>query len=224
MDKINDLFLAYQSQQAHVHLSTTLLNFVFCLILLFVVKAVYISYSRSLTGKQQVAHILPILGSVVFLVIVVVKSSLALSLGLVGALSIVRFRTPIKEPEELVYLFLVIGVGLGFGAGHLAITTVITLVILLTIRVWLSSRSDANRGEFNLLVSWTDKNITSEEVVQIVREEFEKVELVRYEANGNQYDAAFLVLVADVDKITTFGARLSNLNVGVMFHESNVDW
>ena len=46
------------------------------------------------------------------LVIAVVKSSLALSLGLVGALSIVRFRTPVKEPEELTYLFFSIALGL----------------------------------------------------------------------------------------------------------------
>lgn len=58
-----------------------------------------------------------------FLVIFVVKSSLALSLGLVGALSIVRFRTPIKGPEELVYLFLSIAIGLGFGAGFTNLTT-----------------------------------------------------------------------------------------------------
>ena len=50
------------------------------------------------------------------LVIAVVKSSLALSLGLVGALSIVRFRTPIKEPEELAYIFLAIALGLCLGA------------------------------------------------------------------------------------------------------------
>ena len=48
--------------------------------------------------------------------ITIVKSSLALSLGLVGALSIVRFRTAIKEPEELSYAFLSIAIGLGLGA------------------------------------------------------------------------------------------------------------
>ncbi len=41
---------------------------------------------------------------------------LMLGLGLVGALSIIRFRTPIKEPEELAYLFLAIAVGIGLGA------------------------------------------------------------------------------------------------------------
>jgi len=54
----------------------------------------------------------------------IVKSSLALSLGLVGALSIVRFRAAIKEPEELIYLFLIIAIGLGCGANQLIITSV----------------------------------------------------------------------------------------------------
>ena len=48
----------------------------------------------------------------------IVKNSIALSLGLVGALSIVRFRAAIKEPEELTYLFLVIATGLGTGSGQ----------------------------------------------------------------------------------------------------------
>jgi hypothetical protein len=50
------------------------------------------------------------------LIITIVKASLALSLGLVGALSILRFRAAIKEPKELAYWFLAIAIGLDFGA------------------------------------------------------------------------------------------------------------
>ena len=64
-----------------------------------------------------------VLGVTTTIVIMIVKSSLALSLGLVGALSIVRFRAAIKEPEELVYLFLIIAIGLGCGANQLVIIT-----------------------------------------------------------------------------------------------------
>ena len=66
----------------------------------------------------------------------IVKNSLALSLGLVGALSIVRFRAAIKEPEELVYLFLIIATGLGCGAGQLKITIVGIIFALLIIFVY----------------------------------------------------------------------------------------
>ena len=70
-----------------------------------------------------------------FLVISVVKTSLALSLGLVGALSIVRFRTPIKDPEELAYIFLAISSGIGLAANQVAITCSAVIVILLVIMV-----------------------------------------------------------------------------------------
>ena len=66
----------------------------------------------------------------IMVVITVVKSSLALSLGLVGALSIVRYRTAIKEPEELAYTFLTIAIGLGMGADQTAVTAISFLLIV----------------------------------------------------------------------------------------------
>ena len=86
------------------------------------------------SSDLSVARIFPLLTIVMIAVIATVKSSLALSLGLVGALSIVRFRAAIKEPEELVYLFLCIGVGLALGAEQpllaLALVVVATVYVL----------------------------------------------------------------------------------------------
>jgi Domain of unknown function (DUF4956) len=81
-------------------------------------------FSRIMGDKSQYAIIFPVLIPAMVLIISIIKSSLALSLGLVGALSIVRFRTPIKDPEELTYLFVAIAVGLGIGAGQLMITSI----------------------------------------------------------------------------------------------------
>ncbi len=73
-------------------------------------------YSVSASDSDGISRVFPLLAVITTAVIATVKSSLALSLGLVGALSIVRFRSAIKEPEELVYLFLCVAVGLAFGA------------------------------------------------------------------------------------------------------------
>ena len=82
-------------------------------------------------NRAQLANILPLIALATLLVITIIKSSLALSLGLVGAMSIVRFRTPIKEPEELAYLFVAIGIGLGTGSGQfLPTVTVITVILI----------------------------------------------------------------------------------------------
>lgn len=79
--------------------------------------------------------VFPLLGGVTFLAIVSVKSSLALSLGMVGALSIVRFRTPIKDPLELTLLFFTIGVAVGCAADFLKQTIVIATILLVSANV-----------------------------------------------------------------------------------------
>ena len=84
------------------------------------------------------------------LIITVVKSSLALSLGLVGALSIIRFRAAIKEPEELSYLFLAIAIGLGFGADQRVITVVAFGIIIGIILLRHFSRRSKSEDNQNL--------------------------------------------------------------------------
>ena len=116
------------------------LNFIFSIILsallAFLVKLSYVKISKSLNDKEHFSEIFVPLAIITTLVITVVKFSLALSLGLVGALSIVRFRAAIKEPEELVYLFFIIGIGLANGANQFLVAIIATLitVIILYIR------------------------------------------------------------------------------------------
>jgi uncharacterized membrane protein YhiD involved in acid resistance len=85
-------------------------------LLAFFVKLLYQRFSNSISNRENFSSVFIPLTISTALVISVVKSSLALSLGLVGALSIVRFRAAIKDPEELVYLFFCIAIGLTLGA------------------------------------------------------------------------------------------------------------
>lgn len=98
-------------------------------------------FARTLGNRHVFARNFPLLILTVILVISVIKSSLALSLGLVGALSIVRFRTPVKDPLELAYLFLAIAIGIGLGANALVLTITATVVILGAGAVSLRRRS-----------------------------------------------------------------------------------
>ncbi len=102
-------------------------------ILGYLINLIYIKYSNPLSNRSQFSKNFIILSTTTCIVITIVKSSLALSLGLVGALSIVRFRAAIKEPEELIYLFLTIAAGLGTGAGQIKITFFGILFVLIII-------------------------------------------------------------------------------------------
>jgi len=117
------------------------------------IRLLYRCCGSSPSDSDSITRVFPLLTLVTIGVISVVKSSLALSLGLVGALSIVRFRAAIKEPEELVYLFLCIGVGLSLGAGLPLLAVVLVLVAtLFIVGMHLAGRS---RRHHNLLLTIT---------------------------------------------------------------------
>ncbi len=93
---------------------------------------IFLIYKKTLTGVMYSAGFaLTLIGMsmVTTLVIMAVTSNVVLSLGMVGALSIVRFRTAIKEPVEIVFLFWALAVGIVIGAGMLPLAVIGSVII-----------------------------------------------------------------------------------------------
>jgi hypothetical protein len=211
---------------AQLDLIPTLFNFLMCVVMSFIVRDFYIKRSFSLTGKMHIGSIIPVLSTVVFLVIIVVKSSLALSLGLVGALSIVRFRTPIKEPEELVYLFLAIAIGLGYAAGQVLITTIITLSIITIIYIWLSNRKIEKTSEYNLIVKWAKIDIMFEDVLKEITPVVQNLKLVRLDKSSSDNTSVMLIIPNEDYSIELIANRLHKLDsdMKITFFEAKTNW
>ena len=117
--------------KTNIPISGFIISLLMSTVLGFVLAKVFIKYANVMSNRKMMAYNLMLLVIITTLVISIVKSSLALSLGLVGALSIVRFRTAIIEPEELIYLFIAIAIGLGMGAGQVTITLIAFVLIVI---------------------------------------------------------------------------------------------
>ena len=202
-----------------------MIDFILCVVMSFILRNFYIRRSFSLTGKMHIGSIILILATVVFLVILVVKSSLALSLGLVGALSIVRFRTPIKEPEELVYLFLAIAIGLGYAAGQTLLTSVIFLSILIINYFWLSNQNN-KAIEYNLVIAWGDEELSFEKMTNIISDSVDSIKLIRLEYGENTNTAVLMIAPKETADIEELSKGLINLdkNLTVSFYEAKANW
>ena len=130
-----------------VSLSSLVINIVLGILLSLLLTWHYSRRCGLKILRRDLGLVLPVICLTTLLVISVVKSSLALSLGLVGALSIVRFRTPIKEPEELAYIFLSIAIGLALGAdqGDSLVAAPVILCMISSIDFIFKDRSKENR-------------------------------------------------------------------------------
>ncbi len=122
-------------------------------VLAIYIRELYKRCSSTISNRDTFSSVFPMLTMVTVVIIFVVKSSLARALGLVGALSIVRFRAAIKTAEELVYLFFCIAVGLALGAEHRLLTFVSVAIVSAFIvgRRFLSRRP----RQHNLLLTLT---------------------------------------------------------------------
>ena len=105
------------------------LNLVLGGLLALFIGALYKRFGTTASDREEFARMFPLFTMTTIVVIAVVQASLALSLGLIGALTIVRFRGPIKSPEEIVYLLFCVSMGLALGAGQLALALVAAVIV-----------------------------------------------------------------------------------------------
>jgi uncharacterized protein DUF4956 len=195
---------------------TLLVNLGLVLILGQILVWHYQRFSPVLTNKRKFSRVFVFVAATTMLVIGVVQSSLALSLGLVGALSIIRFRTPIKEPEELAYLFLSIALGLGLGANQRLITVLVFAVILGYMALVSLGRSGALPPRLLLHLSGSlekaGAGATSEsvlkELLRVAAEGAARVDLRRIDTEGAAFNAT---LVVDLDQAEQVGPLLTRL-------------
>jgi hypothetical protein len=186
---------------APLSLPSMLLNLALGIALSLLIAWYYVRYGSSLSNRVQFAAVLPMLAMITLLVITIVKSSLALSLGLVGALSIVRFRTAIKDPEELIFLFFAIAIGLGLGADQRIPTLVGFGVIFayLLVRAWVNTRKKrAHNLYLNIqLENDGSNNNLFANVNDLLIKEFREIDLRRMDHAGSRLQLTYYLFVHD---------------------------
>ncbi len=202
-------------------------NILICGILLWILSLVYVRFGRSISNRGQLGRVLILVGVTTFIIISIVKSSLALSLGLVGALSIVRFRTAIKEPEELGYFFIAISIGLGMGANQL-LPTLLGFVLLIIIIIATTRKMYRKTISQNLVVALQcdteDRSKFTDLISETVLSHANQVDLKRLNYSEEGIHFNFHVNVPSIESISRLNDDLTRIdkNIGITFLDSEI--
>ena len=168
---MKEMLLKYlQEGNSSMSIEQILLNFLVSIILSIVIYLAY-RYSHSKAVYSQRFNVsLSMLTIVTTMVMNVIGNNIALSLGMVGALSIVRFRTAIKDPRDSVYIFWCIVVGICCGVSEYTIAGIGSAILFIFLLIFGHVKSN----DRYLLVVHAKRN---------VEEEIEKAILVFYDGN-----------------------------------------
>tara|TARA_Y100001935_G_scaffold228384_1_gene207272 strand:+ start:159 stop:851 length:693 start_codon:yes stop_codon:yes gene_type:complete len=152
-------------------------------------------------------------------VITVISGNLILSLGMVGALSIVRFRAAVKDPLDIVFMFWAVSIGIANGVAafkvSFAATIIISIVIMISKRVPMSTKS-------YLLIVKCDPSIENE-LIKILSEETKNFYLKSKNINDNQAEMIFETQINDQEILSKKISELSGvLDVSILSYSSNI--
>jgi len=182
------------SQGSTFDTGTFVVNLVLAVITSFILSRVYVYWGASLSNRRKFAANFMLVTVTTTFIILVVRSSVALSLGLVGALSIIRFRAAIKEPEELAYLFFAISLGIGLGDNQ-RLVTLLTLVVVIGVlglaRLLRQLQADVN---LNLSISSrAPAKVGMQQVMEALEKHCAKLRLLRFDENAEALEMSFVI-------------------------------
>lgn len=152
-----------------------LIAMTFSLLSSLFVAYLYVVFYKSRASGSQVHRAFPLLGISITAIFITIQFSLPLSLGLLGALSIVRFRTPIKEPEEISFVMLVVATSLccaTFNVLFLAIILTSAVAALLLMRYLRGTRrTSAGHGLLVITIPESDAGRSRSTMIEYLTRE-----------------------------------------------------
>lgn len=161
---------------------------------------IYTVYKKTFSGviySHTFNISLIVMTMITALIIMGISSNILLSLGMVGALSIVRFRTPIKDPMDIVYLFWAIAVGILCGAGFIPLAVLGSIFIGIVLTLFVNKIKIQN--PYLLIVKY-DENSVEESVEHIVARHAQKHSIKSKSVlPGNHHEVTYEIRVKDED-------------------------
>lgn len=208
MTTFNDIFKSSFLQNS---VSVSITDMVVALVLAFGIGMfIFWVYKKTYSGVMYSSSFgvtLVALTMITTVVILAVTSNVVLSLGMVGALSIVRFRTAIKEPLDLAFLFWSIAVGIVLAAGFLPLAAIGSAVIGIILLVMVNKKSHYNPY---VLVLTCDNQDTEKTALKLASDSLKKMTVKSKSVTSDRIELNLDVRLKDED--TSFVTDLTKID------------
>ena len=191
--------------------SVSLVDMIVALLIAFGLGVfIFLVYKKTFNGVMYSSSFgvtLIALTMITTVVILAVTSNVVLSLGMVGALSIVRFRTAIKEPLDIAFLFWAIAVGIVLAAGMIPLAVIGSVVIGVILLVFVNKKSRTN--PYIMVISVKDQTV-EEKAVSFLKDNVDKCVIKSKSVQAENIEINIEIRMKDEN--TSFVNAISGMN------------
>ena len=218
LDKIYSLLLSgFGSQKMEdIGFFPFLILLLISLLCSMLVSYLYLKFYKNRATGSQIHRAFPLLGVAITAIFICIQFSLPLSLGLLGALSIVRFRTPIKEPEEIGFIMIVVATSIccaTFNVLFLAIILMVTYIGLLIMQKGPSFlKGRLNDGMIILTVPLDEYRTLSVDILNHLEKTFPNGKIDSISENNDSSVVSFSFTRMHKDIPATLSNEIKNIS------------
>jgi len=190
---MKDFLELFNFEFAPASFSEFIVGLITTVVFSFFIRSIYKKFSNSVSNKTVTADLFPLFAVAIFLIIITIKTSIVLSLGLVGALSIIRFRTAIKEPEQIIFFLLITAISISTASGAFLFPLMVVLFVW-SYYYFISKNIKEKVYSFNdqLIISGEKiQNINIKQLVKLLNQNNVNVEI---QSINKQKDNSTIVL------------------------------
>lgn len=201
-----------------------------CFVLQMIIGYTYIRTHKGRFYSQSFVHTMVIVGVVISVIIIVIGSNIARAFSLAGALSIIRFRSAIRDPRDVAFIFFSMGVGLACGSGLFTAATLLTVMLCLVIFILEGTDFGRREDKAKLLKITIPENLNYEGLYDDILRKFtdESTFLsVRTTSLGTMFELVYSVKVkrgtSEKEMLDEVRARNGNLNVSLTLDQQMME-
>lgn len=233
MQVVND-FLDQMFKLSNEAAVATLTEIVFAVIVSFalgmLISWTYTKTHQSAVYTQSFVHTLVMMGVVVSVIIVVIGSDIAKAFSLAGALSIIRFRSAIRDPKDIAFIFFSMGSGLACGAGLYAHAIVFTIILCILIYIVTILNYGSKMEMLKTLKITIPENLNYEGLFDdIFKEKLTQCNLMGVQSTnlGTMFELTYLIRnkngVSDKELLDDIRTRNANLKVSITMGQGYIE-
>ena len=216
---IKDNFMSGYATNS-ITLNVVVVCMVCTLILACYIYSVYKLVNKNSFYNKNFNLSLIIIALITAAIILTIQSNIVVSLGMVGALSIVRFRTAIKDPMDLAFLFWSISAGIICGAGFFLIAAIVSIVI--TIILFMFSKDNATK-ESQALVINANTYLVEDEIIRIVENNTQYMKVKAKNISSSNLNMAIEVKIEQQSDIVKQLMAIEGVtNVSIVEHDGEI--
>ena len=165
-----------------------------------VISQVYKLTHRGVNYELSFMTSIVMLAPIVAVVMLLIRGNLVLSLGLVGSLAIIRFRTPIKDTRDMVYLFWVIAAGLGAGTYNWSMITLASIFILGLIFILYLLKYGRSQNKDYVLVISGNIEFSNEPIQEIIRKYTSDAKMRSQTINEEMWEVVYELYLGETEE------------------------